>query len=273
LIEAAQDPQEDTPDRYVLLLRARDLAVGAGDTAAALSAVGLLDRWFAVDSLRLEADALLTIGRGAQQPAAAVLAKLEAAAARALRDDRYDLAVALAAQGLVCARATGESALLAQATARVQQIEEGRAAYQDVVVARGLLDRRSDDARARLTVGRYLCLVKGNWDNGLKLLAASSDAALAALARKDLANPVDADAQALLADAWWDLAESQSGPAAKIEMRRRAAFWYRRALAGLSDEMDRVRVQKRLDLVPSTADAAADPADPSAAAGRPRENE
>ena len=79
-----------------------------------------------------------------------------------------------------------------------------------------------DDAGACLAVGRWYCFCQGDWDEGLKLMAKGSDAALKSLAAAELASkPSKADDRVARGDAWWDLAEKAAGKA-KAAMRRRA---------------------------------------------------
>ncbi len=60
---------------------------------------------------------------------------------------------------------------------------------------------------ANATVGRFLCFIKGDWDAGLKLLAASGTGELGELAIADLKGAEDATAKLSLADSWWRMAE------------------------------------------------------------------
>ena len=66
--------------------------------------------------------------------------------------------------------------------------------------------------RARRVVGEYYCFHKGQWEKGLVMLAESSDAQLAHLARTDLQEPATPELQAELADGWWKLADEVGRP-------------------------------------------------------------
>jgi hypothetical protein len=100
------------------------------------------------------------------------------------------------------------------------------------------------DPEANLSVGRYLCFLKNNWDTGLPMLAKGSDAFLKELAAKELANPTDPTAQLRLADGWWDQIAKQSSAAHSI-LEDHAGGWYQKALPSLSDA-DRVRAESRM---------------------------
>ena len=73
------------------------------------------------------------------------------------------------------------------------------------------LATRPADPEASLAMGKYLCYHKDDWLKGLPLLAAGSDADLAALAQKDWANPREPKEQADVGLAWWDRAEKETG--------------------------------------------------------------
>ncbi len=75
---------------------------------------------------------------------------------------------------------------------------------------------------------RYLCLVKGDWDRGVAMLALGSDEPLKTVAVMELQGAETAEDQAAIGDAWWDAAESREGQEGDL-LRLRAGSWYRRA--------------------------------------------
>lgn len=98
------------------------------------------------------------------------------------------------------------------------------------------LERSPDDPEANEAVGRFHCLVMNDWPKGLPFMGKAKDAALRALAAKDLeADPADPAAHAALGDEWWKAAAAMKGTEAKNAMGR-AAHWYRRALPKLPKE-------------------------------------
>jgi hypothetical protein len=88
------------------------------------------------------------------------------------------------------------------------------------------------------------------------MLALGADEGLKSLAAKELVQPVSSADQAKLGDAWWQAAEKEK-TATRKPMQDRAAFWYRRAVTGLTGLL-KDKVEKRLDELP--ADAGQDPA-------------
>ena len=88
---------------------------------------------------------------------------------------------------------------------------------------------------ANLTVGRYLCFTRGDFDKGVAMLAKGSDDALKTLASADIAKPTTSDAQKGLGDQWWDLSLKEAkNPAVAENCRGRAGFWYLQALPKLT---------------------------------------
>ncbi len=101
------------------------------------------------------------------------------------------------------------------------------------------------DPEANLVLGKYLCLVKGDWDKGIPVLALGADPKLKALAVKELRGVSLHAAQAELGDGWFDLAANESATPRK-QLLRRAGHWYRQALPGLAG-LRRTKVEQRLD--------------------------
>ena len=99
------------------------------------------------------------------------------------------------------------------------------------------------------TAGLNLCLIEGNWDEGLPKLAAGSDEQLVRVARDDLAGPTDAAQRAALADRWWDMSNSEQyaapGSDAQKQLRERAAKWWALARDDLEGD-EKLRVDGML---------------------------
>ncbi len=143
----------------------------------------------------------------------------------------------------------GTAAWLEDALAAVVEcakgLDEARREHETVQLARERLKTHPDDPAACLTVGRWLCFDRNDWDEGLKLLAKGSDDALRTLAAKELTSePSTADARVARGHAWWDLAEKSEGRA-RSALRRRAGQWYEEALPELSGLVQK-RVEARL---------------------------
>jgi hypothetical protein len=252
-LETADDPAA----RYVLLKESSSVAAQAADLPTGLRATDELAAAYQVDALPLKLTFLGDAAKGARTPeefkpvAEAYLALLQQAVAA----DAFDVADQCGAAAVATARKAKDVALAARAEAKSKEVSAAKASAESVRKHRDTLARAPDDAAANLAVGRYECLLRGNWAAGLPHLGKGSDAALRELAARDLANPPDGNGQLAAGDGWWTLAEKESGEA-KANAQRRAAFWYvkaREQLAGLIKQ----RVDLRLAQVESAGAAAA----------------
>jgi WD40 repeat protein len=249
LREQARATTDSPALRFAALREARDLAARAGDLPAAFQAAADLARDFAVDPLLVKADALTRAGQKATTPevqralAEAALGLLD----EALGGDGPLEALRLAAFAEEQATRARSLPLLARVQKKARALEAFRKEFEPFRPAAEKLRRDPRDPAANLAMGRYYCLVKGNWARGLPLLALGADADLKELARRDLAAPVKAAERAAVGDGWWDQAEAAPEPA-KSALRRRAAYWYQQAVPELAGA-DRERAAGRLSAV------------------------
>lgn len=237
---------DDGPTRYVLLREARELATQASDWETALKAADALGLGFKVDGLPLKESTLAGWTKAATTAAEMIKA---ARAQLAFADDagkagRFEAAEKAAAQAGALARKGRDLALAARADGAGKGLAERRIQVETLARARQTLETKPEDPEANLAVGRHECFAAGDWDSGLVKLSKGSDAALKALAFRDLASPEGADDRSKVGDAWWDLAEQQS-PSVRLKMRERARVWYERARPELAGPAQ-ARVGQRL---------------------------
>ena len=157
-----------------------------------------------------------------------MVGRMLAAAAEAVKDDRYDLSdrsIALAKSVINKAR---DPAVSKQIKARATQAAEAKRAYRAMDEPLRALEQQPHDPALNEAVGKYYCLDKGRWDRGLPKLAACGNDELKRLARPTCPRRRTAHARLDLADAWWDLAEDLEGPE-QHRVRSHAAEWYRKA--------------------------------------------
>ncbi len=236
LIQESADAKVGSADQFVLLRLAAETAARAGDAAVALQAVDLQAKDFAVDAPALKAqvlDAALHATGGAQPDFKAVLDAALAAADEAQAAADFD-----AAAKLLCAAQSAATKLNAGPTAtavaeRGRLVDAMQREYDNVKGDLATLKDKPDDPDACLNVGRFFCFYKGDWDKGLPLLALGGDAKLKELAKKDINAPTDAADQAALADAWYEVAEVETGPK-EVQIQLHAHALYKEAVPKLS---------------------------------------
>jgi hypothetical protein len=247
LLRVAADTKKDMVSKYVLLAQAKEIAIGSGDPPTAFHCLDELGRSFAIDypSMKVELFTSLSATVNGAADCQTVTEGLIRWADGQVKADRYD--VARRARGLAVrvARRNQSPDLIKRAELYQHQIEEIEAAFLSVKLALSSLADKPDDPTANLAVGRFYCLMKGDWGKGLPMLAKGSDQALKALAEKEVAGASDAEGKMAVGDGWWNLAEKSTG-VAKDRIREHANEWYRKALPGL-EGLAKAKIQKRLE--------------------------
>lgn len=236
---ASQDPNR----KYVLLREARELAVDAGDFDQAFAIIDETSRSFAIDGNELKVSALTAAMDKATIPPTQLMDNYLRVSAQSL--ENHDLLMAAQASMLASkiALASRDVALKTRAKEMELRVHDARRELNIVVAAANKLKTKPDDPDANLLVGRYLCFIQGNWDEGLPHLAKGTDKKLADLAARDQEDPSDPTRMVALADAWWDLPDTKETP--QKQSRRRAAYWYEQALPKLAADK-KPRVEQRL---------------------------
>lgn len=246
------DGEADSTTKFVYLREARELAVGAGDMPYAMDVIDDMGATFAIDLSEMKASALSAAVDQARIPPGELAQNYLKVADSALLV--WDLDLAHKAAYLAEKVGRGDAELMAAAKERDKISHVRTHLVLQFVDARKKLEKNPDDPQLNQFVGIHLCFNLNHWDTGLSYLAKSALGSLKALADKDLAGPTEAAAMAALADGWWDLSEPKAGLPAGCG-HRRAAYWYQKALPGLTGDK-KAEAEKRI------ADANADPAKP-----------
>jgi hypothetical protein len=246
LLEEAGKSKNDPVAVYVLLSEGRDAASEGGNIGLAFQAIEDLASRYQVQGTELKGAALLAVAKTARGPedmrglAEAYLSLVEEAQSR----DSYEAAEKAAGAAVSWAKKAKDPPLSARAEAREKESTELKRTYEQVKKSVAELSSNPEDPAANLIVGRFRCLIRGDWEAGLPALAKSIGSPLQPVAQKDLGRPMETADQVALGDAWWDLGEKESG-ASRSNVRQRAVHWYLQAvpkLAGLS----KAKIEKRL---------------------------
>lgn len=257
MLAQAAELEDDPAGKYALLTQARDLAAEAGDVSASLSAAEELARVFAVGSAETK-----LAGLPAASKAKDVRALAEALidiSNEALAEEDFPVAGKAASLAASAARrARGDKGLAARARAQPAVVARARQSAEAAAQAKVKLSTDPDDPAANTTLGRYLCFERGDWEVGLGHLAKGSDASLKALAAQEVPPPQNPAAMAALAERWWTAAD-QAEKAEAQPLRRRAVYWYERALPDLRG-IRKTAAEKRLASADASAAGDATPA-------------
>ena len=171
-----------------------------------------------------------------------------------LRDQTYDL-VLTSRLALALAKNSKQYALAKELTAKIEGFQKRQHASQEYKAAWALMQDDPAEPASNLTAGRYLCFVKGDWLKGVPMLALGSDAALKNVSLMELRGAKSAEQQAVIGDAWRDVAETKQG-SERDPLRLRAGFWYRQAEPNLPAGLERLKVTQRLGEISRPASTA-----------------
>jgi len=238
----------DAAGRFVLLNESARLGAAGGDLAVATRAIDELDAAYVVDPWVLRVACLRAALDAAATPkdAAALVPGGIAFADAAIAAGHIKAAEQVLPLVERLAAKAADKAIQDSVRQRQAYLRELRQAEAGVAVARKTLAANATNAEANLVVGRFECLLRGDWARGLPNLAMGSDAALAALAKRDLATPPESNAKAMkeVADGWWTASVTRSG-LAKARMQARAADWYSKAIGDLKG-LDKAVAERRI---------------------------
>jgi hypothetical protein len=238
----AMESKGDARSLYALLLESRDVAVGCADLETTIQATNELARSFAIDGPVLKLAALAKIAAAAKDPETArgCARALLAVVPEAIRAENLDAAAGAAQKAEALAKIAQDNPLLARAgdvKTDVASIKSEAGRVKPLLEKPG-----SSDAEA---IGRYLCLIKGDWDAGLPHLLAGAKAPLKGVAEKDVLKPVDTEKQLEVAEGWIEIAQKEKSAWRKAALHARARFWLEQAAQGATG-LIKMRVDKRL---------------------------
>jgi serine/threonine protein kinase len=236
---AKSSTSEDPAVRWVLLREARDVAAEAGDLELAFAAVAAAVELFDTKPDALKTAAVAAAKKSATSPedAGALAETLLGFVDQAWAAEDFEGAAALAKDAEAVAR-------VAKA---VSLADRARDLGAEATEARKDRDAAKKATPEDAVVGRYLCLWRGRWEEGLPLLEKGGDPTLKGLAAKEAARPAPAE----LAQAWWEASQRKDrGSAERRRYLLRAAFWCDQAWPGTTG-LPRARILKKLDDIES----------------------
>jgi hypothetical protein len=248
LLEQFAETKDDQAARYVLLREARDIAAKAGDAEVALKAASDMAAAFKVDAAEVRLAVVNPVIAGITTAASAALATevFLAAVDDAKSADDLKLALAFAKAADAAAYKAKNVGLATQAKTRLKEIEVLNVESEKVKDHLETLKTKPDDPVANLAVGRFLWLVKQDWDMAASHFANVADEKLRDAAVKDAKAADGGDADKLAAgDAWYDLAAGKVDAPLKVAAQIRALHWYSTAVADLMG-LNKAKVEKRI---------------------------
>ena len=249
LSELARKPTQNVAERFMLRRKAMELAADGGDLSLAFAIIETIGGEYQIDVLTVKDSVLTKFAEKAGDPdrtKAAVQHALELVD-EALREKRYELSQKAATVAVRAAQRTGTPPeLRKQAVERRTKVQKLYEQWQHVEAAQKALATNAADPEANLVVGRWKCLVEGDWSAGVELLAKGSDETLKAAAAQEPAGGNEAADLLRRGDAWWDAAQAFAGEE-KGAWLRRAAHWYQQLASKDASPLEQAKAAKRLD--------------------------
>lgn len=251
------DAAKQADVRLALLELAGESAAEGWDYKLALETCAEIDKLFLVDPWRVKSDMLEKAAHVLPTPVQAEFeAFIELALCtgyEALRADCYEAAKSMARVAKLAALKSGAAHFLYQAEFLHEDQERASKAYGRVKDSLTTVQTRHDDLRANADAGRFLCLVKNDWDRGLPLLINGDDRDLKALAELEYKKPAAHKEQLALGHLWWEAA-ARRDRADGLHYQARARHWYLKALARCKPEEKATLARDlvpRIDSVPT----------------------
>src|SRR5262249_21252486 len=146
-----------------------------------------------------------------------------------------DAARRLTAIAIAAAKRASSTITLTNAQNLDKEVADIAAEFQTSRPARDKL-ANDPDADVSYQWGRFLAYYKGQWGDGLPLLASGSDENLLQLARKDQANPKEMNERLDVADTWYTMGKAEKSMVARKNVWLRAKFWYEQTQAAVAGD-------------------------------------
>lgn len=257
MLQQAEQLREDPTARYVMLREAARLASEAGDLDITNECADQLERSYDLDGIALRMDLLDTATKKAsrgEESTHATKAYLDLSR-RAIRQNRFEQAEDALKTADKFAGRSGDKLLEETVENQEEYAKRLAKGYEDARQAELVLKSVPDDPVANLTLGDYYCFMKNQWKKGLPHLAKGGDPVLSDLAKRELANPTEPKEKLAIGDGYWDRAESVPDEQAKLEVRKRAGYWYEQALGDIGG-LEKVRLTQRLEQIEKAVAAA-----------------
>ncbi len=253
MITAARDLTDDPAGAFALLTAAKNLSNSAADADALIEAVdGCVSR-FDVNSLDENYEALANFGN-LHKDRSVFEIEGKGYLNRSIHviyglcvQDQYTEASNLLRHAIRFSDLKKTDPIAKSLNVLRAQIASSQRQYDNMKDSLAALRQDASDPTANATVGRFLCFIKGDWEAGLKLLAASGTGELCELAIADLKGAKDATAKLSLADSWWRMSELAKTGVYRQGSRDRASYWYQSAISELPNSLDLMHAKARLN--------------------------
>lgn len=238
---------DDDNGRYVLFRLAQDLAISAGDFDLVLETAERTNSCYATNAVAVKAEVLRRFIESAPSRylTKGLLQAISDATAEAIVTEQFEIAKELTKLSVPIARKKRDIATIRQLEQQIKEIDELVNECDKVKTAIAYLVNDPVDPAANLTVGRYACLVKGEWESGISMLVLGDDDVLKSIAELEIDHASSTEDELKLGDGWWECSLKERG-IKKDNALLRAKYWYQKALPEVSG-LTKSKVEKRLE--------------------------
>ncbi len=207
----AKDSDDDLAVKFVCLEEARKLVAETGDLNQAFQSIDELALEFRVDPPQVKSATLKAAAPKLKTPEhnRDLVDKSILLVDQFESNDQYFDALSVATVAAQAVLKVKDKALAVSVQGVRRDSEEVAKEFSSAAKARDVLKSRPDDKEAKLIWGKWLCLRKDDWDEGLKFLRGVSDEKLKDLATRDLNRPDDKAGFLSLGTDWLDYAKSR----------------------------------------------------------------
>lgn len=237
--------EPDPVARFACLQLARESFAEVASPAALFSTVRQLQSQFQVDGTSLSVEAAKSFSNVIHDPVgAAELARECLDLADDLVDEsHFDAAVSMASLAKDAAQTAKQKQIQNIATQALRRFSVLQKESDRIQPFRDTLQTDANNPQANTEVGKFLCLIVHDWDDGLPHLAKGDDSTLRQLAEAELKGTDDPIAQAALGDLWI-LLSGKLSTGMRSSARARAKGWYSRAISKMSGA-ERMKVERK----------------------------
>jgi outer membrane biosynthesis protein TonB len=249
ILVQAKNAQKSDAGTYALLSLSLELAEQAADVETAFAAADLMADRFKTNVLKIKADALAACAKKVRAPAQHSLIAEQASQLleEATAAGDYAQAIILAKVAMAEAVSSRNKELIASLKTTMAELQKKAKLAGDCKTAEETLASNPDDPAANLTAGLFYACIRDNWSKAIPCLAKCGDENLQSLAKREMAvSKNDSNAQASLADAWWDMGLAAEGMKRRA-MLHHAQFWYDKALENGPNGLTKAKIEKRKD--------------------------
>ncbi len=165
---------------------------------------------------------------------------------RAVQENNYEAMEELIQIVTRYAASQNDQKTLAEVEQLKDRIKASRKDY-DAIQARFLsLEVPSLNEEGNLMVGKYWCVHRDNWEKGFEFLLHSNDDRFEYLAEIEQTSTIDPRVQFRIAEGWWEIGIASPPGAERNKFLGRAAQWYKMADNNMTDSIEKVTAQQRL---------------------------